>query len=55
MVPFLSRYQKRILKDCLATLLDHQVAIYDATNTTKERRAMIKSFCDEKHIKASIA
>jgi 6-phosphofructo-2-kinase/fructose-2,6-biphosphatase 2 len=31
-----------------------RVAIYDATNSTKERRNMIKTFCDSNGIKVSL-
>lgn len=30
-----------------------QIAIYDATNTTKDRRQMIKSFCDTSEIQVN--
>lgn len=34
----------------LLNLLVDQIAIYDATNTTKDRRQMIKTFCNESGI-----
>lgn len=30
-----------------------QIAIYDATNTTKDRREMIKTFCDDSGIQVT--
>jgi 6-phosphofructo-2-kinase / fructose-2,6-biphosphatase 2 len=39
-----------IMHNCNIFICIDQVAIYDATNTTKERRNMIKSFCDDSGI-----
>lgn len=37
----------------LCTFFLDQVAIYDATNTTKDRRSMIKTFCDTSGIQVT--